>query len=136
MSWSMAPDFQLTDINDLTEQIRFQSKEGKIWFGEQRMLLMQVSAMVAFRRELVNSIGLERAKGFFLRLGYQSGLRDAELARKLRPDAHDFDTFWAGPQLHSLKGMVKVVPIEIVIDQETRSFHGEHKLFTIAFIPS
>ena len=129
MSWSMAPDFQLTDINDLTEQIRFQSKEGKIWFGEQRMLLMQVSAMAAFRRELVNSIGLERAKGFFLRLGYQSGLRDAELARKLRPDAHDFDTFWAGPQLHSLKGMVKVVPIEIVIDQETRSFHGELEWF-------
>lgn len=129
MSWSMPPDFQLTEINDLTEQIRFQSKEGKIWFGEQRMLLMQVSAMAAFRRELVNSIGLERAKGFFLRLGYQSGLRDAELARKLRPDAHDFDTFWAGPQLHSLKGMVKVVPIEIVIDQETRSFQGELEWF-------
>ncbi|MDL0431852.1 sigma 54-interacting transcriptional regulator [Marinobacter sp. TBZ242] len=125
MAITYKPQLQYVDFQDLTEQIRFQSTEGKIWFGEQRMLLMQVSAMAAFRREMVNTIGIERAKGFFLRLGYQSGLKDAELARKLRPHCSELDIFLAGPQLHSLKGMVKAVPIEIDIDQDSGGFYGE-----------
>ncbi|MCK2148077.1 sigma 54-interacting transcriptional regulator [Marinobacter alexandrii] len=125
MASSYKPQLKYVDFQDLTEQIRFQSTEGKIWFGEQRMLLMQVSAMAAFRREMVNTMGIERAKGFFLRLGYQSGLKDAELARKLRPHCSELDIFLAGPQLHSLKGMVKAVPIEIDIDQETGGFYCE-----------
>jgi DNA-binding NtrC family response regulator len=125
MAITYKPQLQYVDFQDLTEQIRFQSTEGKIWFGEQRMLLMQVSAMAAFRREMVNTIGIERAKGFFLRLGYQSELKDAELARKLRPHCSELDIFLAGPQLHSLKGMVKAIPIEIDIDRETGGFYGE-----------
>ncbi|MEX2473802.1 sigma 54-interacting transcriptional regulator [Marinobacter sp.] len=125
MAISYKPQLKYIDFQDLTEQIRFQSTEGKIWFGEQRMLLMQVNAMATFRREMVNTMGIERAKGFFLRLGYQSGLKDAELARKLRPHCSELDIFLAGPQLHSLKGMVKAVPIEIDIDQETGSFYCE-----------
>ena len=125
MAITYKPQLQYVDFQDLTEQIRFQSTEGKIWFGEQRMLLMQVSAMAAFRREMVNTVGIERAKGFLLRLGYQSGLKDAELARKLRPHCSELDIFLAGPQLHSLKGMVKVVPMEIDIDHDSGSFYGE-----------
>lgn len=125
MTISYKSQLQYSDFQDLSEQIRFQSADGKIWFGEQRMLLMQVSAMANFRRELVNSLGIERAKGFFLRLGYQSGLKDAELTRKLRPDCSELDIFLAGPQLHSLKGMVKVRPIQIDIDQQSGHFYGE-----------
>lgn len=125
MTISYKPQLRIEDFRDLTEQIRFQSAEGKIWLSEQRMLLMDLSALAAFRRELVNTIGVERAKGFFLRLGYQSGLRDSELARKLRPHCSELDIFMAGPQLHSLKGMVKAVPLEIEIDQENGNFYGE-----------
>lgn len=125
MAISYKPQLSYSDARDLSAQIRFQSEDGKIWFGEQRMLLMQVSAMANFRRELVNSLGIERAKGFFLRLGYQSGLKDAELARKLRPHSSELDIFLAGPQLHSLKGMVKVKPLQIDLDQESGHFYGE-----------
>lgn len=125
MTVSYKPQVKYSDFVDLSEQIRFQSADGKIWFGEQRMLLLQVSAMAAFRRELVNSLGIERAKGFFIRMGYQSGIKDAKLARHLRPDSSELDIFLAGPQLHSLKGMVKVRPIQIDINQETGDFYGE-----------
>ena len=125
MAISYKPHVQYSDSLDLTEQIRFQSADGKIWFGEQRMLLMQVSAMGNFRRELVNSLGIERAKGFFMRMGYQSGIKDAELARHLRPHCSELDIFLAGPQLHSLKGMVKVRPTQIDLDQESGHFYGE-----------
>lgn len=125
MMISYKQPLQYADFQDLADQIRFHGADGKIWFGEQRMLLMQVSAMANFRRELVNSLGIERAKGFFMRMGYQSGIKDAELARRLRPQCSELDIFLAGPQLHSLKGMVKVLPIRIDLDQDTGHFHGE-----------
>ncbi|PWV69023.1 sigma-54-dependent Fis family transcriptional regulator [Halomonas sp. A11-A] len=124
MSASYKPHLSHSDFKDLTKQIQFHSTEGKIWFGEQRALMMNLTSLAAFRREIVNSMGVQRAKGFFMRLGYQSGLRDAELARKLRPNCSDLDIFLVGPQLHSLKGMVKVVPIEIDMDVETGEFYG------------
>lgn len=122
---SYKPEHTYSGFQDLSEQIRFQSTEGKIWFGEQRMLLMQVSAMANFRRELINTLGIERAKGFFLRLGYQSGLKDAEMARKLRPNSPQLEMFLVGPQLHALKGMVNAKPIQLEVDQETGHFYCE-----------
>jgi len=112
-------------LKDLTDRVHFLGSEGKIWLDEQRMLLMQVSSMASFRRELIEMIGEERAKGFFLRLGYQSGLKDAELARKLRPNASDIDMFLIGPQLHSLKGMVNVRPLKMDIDIEAGKFYAD-----------
>lgn len=96
-----------SNVQDLSDQIHFLSEEGKIWLGEQRMLLMPLSSLANFRREIINLLGVERAKGFFLRMGYRSGLKDAELARKLRPDCSELDKFLAGPQLHMLKGMAR-----------------------------
>ncbi|UST79638.1 sigma-54-dependent Fis family transcriptional regulator [Pseudomonas siliginis] len=125
MAISYISGIKHSDYQDLSEQIRFQSTEGKIWFGEQRMLLMQVSAMANFRRELINTLGIERAKGFFLRLGYQSGLKDAEMARKLRPNSPELEMFLVGPQLHSLKGMVNAKPIQLEVDQEAGHFYCE-----------
>jgi DNA-binding NtrC family response regulator/predicted hydrocarbon binding protein len=112
-------------LKDLTDQVRFHGTEGKIWLEEQRMLLVQVSMMASCRRELIEMLGEERAKGFFLRLGYQSGLKDAELARKLRPDGSDVEMFFTGPQLHSLKGMVNVLPQEIDIDLDNGHFYAD-----------
>ncbi|MCM2330940.1 MAG: sigma-54-dependent Fis family transcriptional regulator [Pseudomonas sagittaria] len=125
MAIKYKPQLQYPDIQDLSNQIRFVSQEGKIWLGEQRMLLMPLSALANFRREMVDLLGIERAKGFFLRLGYQSGLKDAELARKLRPDSSELDIFLAGPQLHMLKGMLRSRPIEVDLDVEKGRFYAE-----------
>ncbi|MEH6501727.1 MAG: XylR N-terminal domain-containing protein [Pseudoalteromonas distincta] len=107
MSLTYKPKMQHEDMQDLSSQIRFVAAEGKIWLGEQRMLLMQLSTLASFRREIISLIGVERAKGFFLRLGYQCGLMDAELARKLRPAMREEEVFLDGPQLYALKGWSK-----------------------------
>ena len=125
MAITYKPQLRYPDLQDLSNQIRFVSQEGKIWLGEQRMLLMPLSALANFRREMIDLLGIERAKGFFLRLGYQSGLKDAEMARKLRPDASELDIFLAGPQLHMLKGMLRSRPIEVDIDIEKGRFYAE-----------
>jgi DNA-binding NtrC family response regulator/predicted hydrocarbon binding protein len=114
------------DIGDLASLIQFQAQEGRIWLGEQRGVLMTLAALASFRRELFDTLGFERTKGFFMRLGYQNGLKDAELALKIRPNASPQDRFLAGPQLHMLRGMVKVEPIKLEIDLETGHFYMEH----------
>lgn len=114
------------DIQDLSRLIRFQTDQGKIWLGEQRGILMSLGSLAGFRREVLQTLGLERSKGFFMRLGYQNGLKDGEMARHLRPDASIVDMFLAGPQLHMLRGMVQVEPLKVEIDPETGHFFMEH----------
>ena len=58
MAVSYKPQLNYTDFKDLTEQIHFHSAEGKIWLGEQRMLLMNLTSLAAFRREIVNGMGI------------------------------------------------------------------------------
>jgi DNA-binding NtrC family response regulator len=116
---------QLPESKDLISQIQFASEDGKIWFNEQRMLLIHSAVMGQLRKELIETLGVERTRGFLMRFGYYSGLRDAEMAHKIRPDITKDEAFLAGPQLHNIKGMVKVVPTELSFDVETGHFHGE-----------
>lgn len=110
---------------DLISRIRFASQQGKIWFQEQRMVLIHAAVLGELTRELVETLGMERASGFLMRFGYYSGLRDAELAKQVRPDMTPEEAFMAGPQLHSIKGMVKVELRSIEIDPENEKFHAE-----------
>ncbi|MBA4501487.1 sigma-54-dependent Fis family transcriptional regulator [Marinobacterium marinum] len=114
---------------DLLSQICFESDQGKVWLNEQRMLLIHSSAMGLLRKELVETLGVERAKGFLMRFGYHSGWKDAELVRKIRPDMSTKDAFFVGPQLHCIKGMVNVKPISLDLDVDTGIFHAEFDWF-------
>lgn len=114
------------DNSDLSEQIHFRQKEGKIWLDEQRVVLDTLPALAGLWLEVMETLGQERAKGFFLRMGHKLGVADAELARKLRPDAAPADMFLAGPQLHMLRGMVKVEPMQLEIDTDIGHFYMEH----------
>lgn len=109
----------------LLEQIRFDSDEGKIWFDEQRMLLIHSAVMGLLRKELIETMGMERAKGFLMRFGYHSGWRDAEMAKKLQPDLANEAAFLAGPQLHAIEGMVKVTPRTLDFNIEKGDFYAE-----------
>ncbi|UTW02393.1 sigma-54-dependent Fis family transcriptional regulator [Amphritea atlantica] len=115
---------KLPDAQDLLEQIRFDNEEGKIWLDEQRMLLIHSAVMGLLRNELIQTLGVERAKGFLMRFGYHTGLRDAELAKKVRPDMTPEEVFMVGPQLHAIKGMVKVIPVSLEFDEDSQHFFG------------
>jgi DNA-binding NtrC family response regulator/predicted hydrocarbon binding protein len=112
-------------IQDLAQLVHFESEEGRIWLNEERMVLVHASAMRALRSELIDTLGVERAKGFLVRMGYIAGKQDAETARKLRPDMSDYDVFLVGPQSHMLTGMVKVKPINLEMDVDNGHFLGE-----------
>ncbi|BBB27573.1 sigma-54-dependent Fis family transcriptional regulator [Amphritea japonica] len=113
---------ETTDIHHLAQQIRFQKNDGTIWFGEQRMLLLQLASLADFRKEQILTVGLERAKGFFMRLGYNLGQKDAELVRRLTGDISPEAMFRAGLQLHSLKGSVRAEEHKLEIDPDNNHF--------------
>jgi hypothetical protein len=68
---------------------------------------------------------MERARGLLTRMGYASGVRDAELARTRAEAASDLEAFMTGPQLHTLEGIVRVTPIKLELDRHAGQFYGE-----------
>ena len=113
------------DIADLMSRLHFSPGEGRIWLDDQRMVLVHTSAMGVLRQELIESLGIDRARGLLTRMGYNSGTRDAELARKVRPKGRIQDMFAVGPQLHMLEGIVAVEPVRHEIDVEHGKYYGE-----------
>ncbi len=111
--------------DDLRAQIRFCAETGQIWLHEHRMLLVHAEAQALLRKELIDTLGLTRARGLLTRMGYASGLRDAELARRHTQGASDIGAFMVGPKLHTLEGIVRVTPIRLEIDRRQGKFYGE-----------
>lgn len=110
---------------DLRRLVRFSAEDGTIWLAEHRMVLLHTAALAGLRKELLGSVGAEHARRVLTRMGYASGMRDAELARKLRGDQSRVDAFVIGPQLHMLEGSVKVKPVRIDMDVDAGTFAGE-----------
>jgi hypothetical protein len=112
-------------VADLSECLFFSPGDGRIWLQDQRMVLMHAEALGALRRELIESMGLDKARGLLTRMGYLSGARDAELVRRQWPDAEPPVAAVAGTRLHALEGKVKVEVVRVSYDAATGEYQGE-----------
>ncbi len=111
--------------DDLRARVHFCPETGQIWLHEHRMLLVHAEAQASLRKELIDTLGMDRAQGLLTRMGYASGVRDAELARIRAQDSSDIEAFMTGPQLHTLEGIVRVTPIRLELDRVAGKFYGE-----------
>ncbi len=118
-------DIALPNISDLASRLRFSLKEGRIWLDTQRVALIHLATLNSLRRELIDTLGTEKARGFLTRMGYASGSRDATLARKVRPHHSVSEAFLVGPQLRTLQGVSVPEPIALEIDVPSSRFYGE-----------
>ena len=71
--------------------MRFTPESGEIWLDNQRMIMVHTAAMSSLRRELIETMGRERARGVLTRMGYASGTRDASFIRSMYPDESEMD---------------------------------------------
>src|ERR1051326_5730575 len=113
------------DIDDLRQRLRFRPTDGSIHAGDVRMALVHVPALASLRRELIDSLGADAARGAFTRMGYAAGTVDAELVRKVRPGRSLLESFAVGPQLQSLEGTLRVELVRFDFDPARGRFHGE-----------
>ena len=118
-------DEQYRASDELKARLRFETESGHIWLDEQRMILLHADSMGELRRELIDSLGRERARGLLTRIGYASGVRDAKFARRLFPNASDSEVYVVGPQLHNLQGIVNVRPERFRMDASRGICDGE-----------
>jgi two-component system response regulator HydG len=112
-------------LRDLTECLYFSPGDGRIWMNNRRMVLLHNAALGSLRREIIDTLGADRARGIFTRAGYVSGTRDAALVREQWPEAEPISALTAGVRLHALEGMVKVEPLSIAYDAKSGSYRGE-----------
>ena len=68
--------------DDLRSRVHFCPQTGQIWLHEHRMLLVHAEAQALLRKELIDSLGIDRARGLLTRMGYASG------AARRRAGAH------------------------------------------------
>jgi two-component system, NtrC family, response regulator HydG len=112
-------------LEELTESLFFSPGDGRIWLNDQRMFLLHTASFGALRQELIETLGVERARELLTRIGYLSGARDANIIRRKWPVSDLASAFTAGPRLHSLEGIVKVTTIEFSFDIDRGSFFGD-----------
>jgi len=112
-------------LRDLTECLHFSPGDGRIWMNNRRMVLLYNAAFGTLRRQMIDALGIEQARGILMRTGYASGVRDAELVREQWPDAEPIAQLAAGTRMHALEGVVKVEALSINYDARTGSYSGE-----------
>lgn len=110
------------DLSQVTPHIAFSGDEGKVWLNEQRVMLFSQAALGKFRKEVYETIGQERCKAFFMRLGYQLGILDGELARSSGSEMSIKERFMLGPELHALRGMVLPELQSLIISEQDTVF--------------
>lgn len=113
------------DIQDLLDKIQFDTEHGQIWFEENRMLLIHSGIMGYLRKDLYQMLGYERTKHFFIRCGYQAGMRDAKVTSRLRPNLNEVEAFMAGPQMHGIRGMVQVTVNDLRLSHDQHQFYAD-----------
>jgi len=118
----MDSDAPKLDLSQVTPHIVFSSEQGKVWLNEQRVVLFSQTALGKFRKEVYDTIGQDRCKAFFLRLGYQLGILDGELARSSGAEMSIKDRFNLGPELHALRGMVLPELQRLVVSEKGDEF--------------
>ena len=112
-------------VADISECLFFSPGDGRIWLQDQRMILLHSEALGSLRRELIDSIGLDKARGLLTRAGYVSGARDARLVRQQWPNAEPTAAAIAGTRLHALEGVVQVEVVHARYDADRGAYEGE-----------
>ncbi|MBI4564755.1 MAG: sigma-54-dependent Fis family transcriptional regulator [Planctomycetes bacterium] len=110
-------DFKGLDLRNL---LLFDPERGQITFQDRRMLIIEVAALGLLRKNVIETLGRDRARGLLFRFGYQFGARDAESLRQTRRYASPRDWWAAGPPLRALEGFAAVTPRNVVFEPESR----------------
>ena len=106
--------------------LRFNAASGHIWLDEQRMLLLHARALAALRKELFDSLGVERTRGLLVRMGFASGQHDGEMSvKKRRAGTPTEEAFLLGPKLHAVEGVVSVEKVQLELNLASGHYFGE-----------
>ena len=115
-------------LREMFDSLKFAPEDGRIWFGDQRMMLLHAASYGALRQELIAMLGLEKTRELLMRVGHVAGSKDAEMVRNRWSHGASGDVasifFIAGSRLHGLEGLVKVLPSQFTLNADRESYSG------------
>jgi len=100
-------DIQLEKLQSL------QGETGKHYLNSERVLILNTCAIGALRKELIHTLGMEQAKGFFIRYGYACGYHDAESIKHDSSTGDKTESYRLDTLFHTFIGMAHVIPLDI-----------------------
>jgi hypothetical protein len=109
-----------TDFN-LAADLKLNPDAGIAMFRNSRLVIMDAGALGLLRHDLVKELGEEKARAFFLRLGY-NGFADFQQMNKKYTFETEMDLLASGPVIHSWEGVVNARPKEIRFDRAKGEF--------------
>ncbi|MCA9675127.1 MAG: XylR N-terminal domain-containing protein, partial [Myxococcales bacterium] len=110
-----------TDLK-LVELLDFAPDQGRISFGPHRMLLWDADAFGNLRKELIDNLGEDAARGILRRFGFANGYRDALSTRELSKWPSDAEWWRTCPALQGHEGKVRPEVVELHVDREAGEF--------------
>jgi PucR family transcriptional regulator, purine catabolism regulatory protein len=90
------------------------NENGSVFIGDDRSIIISISAFGKLRKELIENIGTERMKGFLIRYGWELGQEDAEKVLKKELDSVE-EMILYGPVLHKMQGNAMVEPSKLEV---------------------
>jgi len=90
----------------------------------ERMITIPTKAIGMLQKELNETIGFDRAKGFLLRYGWHCGQSDAEKIKEMDWESQQ-ELLLAGPKMHSLHGYLDVEVVKVKADFTNGTIHHE-----------
>jgi PAS domain S-box-containing protein len=117
-----ASELRFDDLFELCPQ------KGIFLFRRQRMLLFDADAIGRLRKELIWTLGEDRARGVLTRFGFASGFSHAVQMREMFDWDSDEDWLRAGFCLYSLMGMIQFSAQSFEVDRALGKFHFEAEL--------
>ena len=92
---------------NVLELLDFVPAEGRISLRDQRMLLWDADAFGNLRRELIENVGLDVARGILRRFGFANGYRDALSTKTMAEWPSDLEWWLTCPALQAHQGKVR-----------------------------
>ena len=107
---------------DLPKDIRFSLDTGITTFQSARLVLFDSNAIGLLRQNLIEELGMQRARAFFLRFGFQNGYSDFMQMKVNYEFDSEIELLASGPVIHTWEGIVRAQPGQIHMDRATGEF--------------
>ena len=107
---------------DLSQQLVFNPDKGLTSFKDSRIVLFDANAIGLLRQNLIDDLGMEKAREFFLKFSFQHGYSDFMQMKINYEFDSEMELLASGPVIHTWEGLVKAVPSEIRYDRTTGEF--------------
>jgi hypothetical protein len=108
---------------DLSKELKFSLETGITTFRDSRLVMFDANSIGLLRQRLIETVGWNAARDFFLKFGYQNGYSDFMQMQLNYQFDTEMDLLASGPVIHTWEGIVQATPTEIRFNRDTGEFY-------------